>query len=225
MAGWPGIAIKRGINCRATAVARVPQRLGLDLFRFGSGAPPCRGERGQALSPSPCKTSSCTKALGGGVKWAGLVGGCGSGVGGTGRARGKAGSRCLGRPLQSGQHVQDELSHSGLPPCDAAVNLAGENVLNPLRRVVVASRVETTKTLAKAIAEAERLPRSWVLVTGVGYYRPSPTAEYTEESPGGDFDFFSRLVSAWEAAAKIPGDSTRQAVVRSGASGHGAFPL
>ncbi|XP_053901319.1 epimerase family protein SDR39U1 isoform X1 [Malaclemys terrapin pileata] len=114
----------------------------------------------------------------------------------------------------------DDLSRSGLPPCDAAVNLAGENVLNPLRRwddafrrVVVASRVETTKTLAKAIAEAERLPRSWVLVTGVGYYRPSPMAEYTEESPGGDFDFFSRLVSAWEAAAKIPGDSTRQAVV------------
>ncbi|XP_065270341.1 epimerase family protein SDR39U1 isoform X1 [Emys orbicularis] len=117
----------------------------------------------------------------------------------------------------------DELSRSGLPPCDAVVNLAGENVLNPLRRwddafrrVVVASRVETTKTLAKAIAEAERPPRAWVLVTGVGYYRPSPTAEYTEESPGGDFDFFSRLVSAWEAAAKIPGDSTRQAVVRSG---------
>ncbi|XP_067388288.1 epimerase family protein SDR39U1 isoform X1 [Emydura macquarii macquarii] len=117
----------------------------------------------------------------------------------------------------------DKLSRSGLPPCDAAVNLAGENVLNPFRRwdeafrkVVVASRVETTKTLAKAIAEAEQPPRVWVLVTGVGYYRPSPTAEYTEESPGGDFDFFSRLVSAWEAAAKVPGDATRQVVVRSG---------
>ncbi|XP_073166228.1 epimerase family protein SDR39U1 isoform X3 [Lepidochelys kempii] len=69
----------------------------------------------------------------------------------------------------------DELARSGLPPCDAAVNLAGENVLNPLRRwddpfrrVVVTSRVATTKTLAKAIAEAERPPRAWVLVTGVG---------------------------------------------------------
>ncbi|KAM7150767.1 epimerase family protein SDR39U1 [Macrochelys suwanniensis] len=117
----------------------------------------------------------------------------------------------------------DEVARSGLPLCDAVVNLAGENVLNPFRRwddafrrVVVASRVETTKTLAKAIAEAKRPPRAWVLVTGVGYYRPSPTAEYTEESPGGDFDFFSRLVSTWEAAAKIPGDGTRQAVVRSG---------
>uniref|UniRef100_A0A8D0HJ74 Short chain dehydrogenase/reductase family 39U member 1 n=1 Tax=Sphenodon punctatus TaxID=8508 RepID=A0A8D0HJ74_SPHPU len=49
-----------------------------------------------------------------------------------------------------------------------------------------------------------------------GYYRPSPTAEYTEESPGGDFDFFSCLVKDWEAAAKVPGDATRQVVVRSG---------
>ncbi|KYO36120.1 epimerase family protein SDR39U1 [Alligator mississippiensis] len=117
----------------------------------------------------------------------------------------------------------DELSCSGLPRCDAAVNLAGENVLNPLRRwdyafqrEVVTSRVETTKTLAKAIAEAEQPPRAWVLVTGVGYYRPSLTTEYTEDSSGGDFDFFSRLVHTWELAAKIPGNITREVVVRSG---------
>ncbi|NXQ23563.1 D39U1 protein, partial [Alaudala cheleensis] len=117
----------------------------------------------------------------------------------------------------------EELSRSGLPLCDAVVNLAGENVLNPLRRwsdafcrEVTNSRVETTKALAKAIAAAEQPPRAWVLVTGVGYYRPSPTAEYTEDSPGGDFDFFSRLVSSWEAAARIPGSSTRGVVVRSG---------
>uniref|UniRef100_A0A8C8RZ34 Short chain dehydrogenase/reductase family 39U member 1 n=1 Tax=Pelusios castaneus TaxID=367368 RepID=A0A8C8RZ34_9SAUR len=130
---------------------------------------------------------------------------------------------CVSRRQGPDRISWDELSSFGLPPCDAAVNLAGENVLNPLRRwdeafrkVVVASRVETTKTLAKAIAEAEQPPRVWVLITGVGYYRPSPTAEYTEESPGGDFDFLSRLVSAWEAVAKIPGDVTRQVVVRSG---------
>uniref|UniRef100_A0A6I8P3M0 Short chain dehydrogenase/reductase family 39U member 1 n=2 Tax=Ornithorhynchus anatinus TaxID=9258 RepID=A0A6I8P3M0_ORNAN len=117
----------------------------------------------------------------------------------------------------------DELGASGLPPCDAAVNLAGENVLNPLRRwneafqrEVLSSRLETTRTLAKAIASAAQPPRAWVLVTGVGYYRPSPTAEYHEDSPGGDFDFFSRLVSEWEAAAEVPEDSTRLVLVRSG---------
>ncbi|XP_045697059.1 epimerase family protein SDR39U1 isoform X3 [Phyllostomus hastatus] len=48
------------------------------------------------------------------------------------------------------------------------------------------------------------------------YYQPSLTAEYDEDSPGGDFDFFSNLVTKWEAAARLPGDSTRQVVVRSG---------
>ncbi|XP_074023636.1 epimerase family protein SDR39U1-like isoform X1 [Numenius arquata] len=117
----------------------------------------------------------------------------------------------------------EELSHSGLPLCDAVVNLAGENVLNPFHRwndafcrEVISSRVETTKTLAKAIADAEQPLRAWVLITGVGYYRPSPTVEYTEDSPGGDFDFFSHLVSSWEAAALTPGSPARGVVVRSG---------
>ncbi|KGL73937.1 Epimerase family protein SDR39U1, partial [Tinamus guttatus] len=121
-------------------------------------------------------------------------------------------------------HVSwEELSRSGLPSCDAVVNLAGENVLNPFRRwddafcrEIISSRVETTKTLAKAITEADQPPRAWILITGVGYYRPSPTEEYTEDSAGGDFDFFSCLVSSWEAAAVIHGSPTRGAVVRSG---------
>ncbi|XP_006835439.1 PREDICTED: epimerase family protein SDR39U1 [Chrysochloris asiatica] len=117
----------------------------------------------------------------------------------------------------------DELVKSGLPSCDAAINLAGENILNPLRRwneafqkEVLSSRLETTQMLASTISKAPQPPRTWILVTGVAYYQPSLTAEYDEDSPGGDFDFFSNLVTKWEAAAKLPGDSTRQVVVRSG---------
>nr|XP_035970645.1 epimerase family protein SDR39U1 isoform X4 [Halichoerus grypus] len=118
----------------------------------------------------------------------------------------------------------DELAESGLPRCDAAVNLAGENILNPLRRwnetfqkEVLSSRLETTQILARAINKAPQPPQAWVLVTGVAaYYQPSLTAEYDEDSPGGDFDFFSNLVTKWEAAARLPGESTRQVVVRSG---------
>ncbi|XP_037690624.1 epimerase family protein SDR39U1 isoform X3 [Choloepus didactylus] len=69
----------------------------------------------------------------------------------------------------------DELSASGLPPCDAAVNLAGVNILNPLRRwneafqkEVLSSRLETTHMLATAITKAPQPPKAWVLVTGVG---------------------------------------------------------
>nr|KAF6388752.1 short chain dehydrogenase/reductase family 39U member 1 [Myotis myotis] len=131
-----------------------------------------------------------------------------------------------------GRITWDELATSGLPRCDAAVNLAGENILNPLRRwneafqkEVLSSRLETTDLLARAITKAPQPPQAWILVTGVAsqlrcaakaYYQPSLTAEYDEDSPGGDFDFFSNLVTKWEAAARLPGDSTRQVVVRSG---------
>lgn len=117
----------------------------------------------------------------------------------------------------------DELARSGLPCCDAAVNLAGANILNPLRRwneafqkEVVSSRLETTQMLASTISKAPQPPKTWILVTGVAYYQPSLTAEYDEDSPGGDFDFFSNLITKWEAAARLPGDYTRQVVVRSG---------
>ncbi|XP_005377057.1 PREDICTED: epimerase family protein SDR39U1 isoform X1 [Chinchilla lanigera] len=117
----------------------------------------------------------------------------------------------------------EDLAKSELPSCDAVVNLAGENILNPLRRwneafqkEVLSSRLETTEMLAKAISRAPQPPQAWVVVTGVAYYQPSLTAEYDENSPGGDFDFFSNLVTRWEAAARLPGDATRQVVVRSG---------
>ncbi|XP_008067886.1 epimerase family protein SDR39U1 isoform X2 [Carlito syrichta] len=74
-----------------------------------------------------------------------------------------------------GRITWDELAASGLPECDAAVNLAGENILNPLRRwneafqkEVLSSRLETTQMLAKAIMKAPQPPQAWVLVTGVG---------------------------------------------------------
>ncbi|XP_044521126.1 epimerase family protein SDR39U1 isoform X1 [Gracilinanus agilis] len=126
---------------------------------------------------------------------------------------------------QPGAHriTWNELTSSGLPPCDAVVNLAGENILNPFRRwneayqkELLSSRLDTTYMLATAIAGATQPPQAWVLVTGTAYYQPSLTAEYDEDSPGGNFDFFSNLVSKWEAAAKIPGNDTRQVVVRSG---------
>ncbi|XP_063769558.1 epimerase family protein SDR39U1 isoform X2 [Pseudophryne corroboree] len=104
-----------------------------------------------------------------------------------------------------------DISKKGLPPCDSVVNLAGENVLNPLRRwteqfklEVTASRIETTRTLAQAIGQSQNPPRSWVVVTGVGYYPPSQTQQYSEYSPGGEADFLSRLVRDWEAAAQLP---------------------
>ncbi|XP_044144243.1 epimerase family protein SDR39U1 [Bufo gargarizans] len=105
-----------------------------------------------------------------------------------------------------------DVSKKGLPPCDAVVNLAGENVLNPLKRwteqfkqEVIDSRIETTRTVTQAISQSPSPPHTWVVATGVGYYPPSQTQQYTEDSPGGNADFLSRLVRDWESAAELPG--------------------
>lgn len=63
----------------------------------------------------------------------------------------------------------------------------------------------------------QKREKSFVTITLTGYYRPDPVVEYDEDSPGGDFDFLSRLCTDWEAAAKLPNEiNVRQVIVRSG---------
>ncbi|KAM8850947.1 epimerase family protein SDR39U1 [Spinachia spinachia] len=133
----------------------------------------------------------------------------------------------ISRQPGPGKITWAELDSDGLPPCEAAVNLAGENLMNPLRwwnesykKDLFSSRIDTTKSMAQAIAASSRPPHSWVLVSGVACYKPSLTAEYTEDSEWTPFDFLSRLVKEWEASALLPEDvtkNTKQVVIRSGA--------
>ncbi|MED6261835.1 hypothetical protein ATANTOWER_010718 [Ataeniobius toweri] len=133
----------------------------------------------------------------------------------------------ISRQPGSGRITWGELESRGLPPCDGAVNLAGENVLNPLRwwnesykKDLFSSRIDTTKALSQAISASSSPPRSWVLVSGVACYKPSLTAEYTEDSDWTPFDLLSQLCKEWEAAAFLPesvAKTTKQVVIRAGA--------
>ncbi|XP_008333156.1 epimerase family protein SDR39U1 isoform X2 [Cynoglossus semilaevis] len=126
-----------------------------------------------------------------------------------------------------GNITWSDVESKGLPPCEGAVNLTGENLMNPLRwwnesykKDLFSSRIDTTRTLAQAIAASPNPPHSWVLVSGVACYKPSLTAEYTEDSEWAPFDLLSRLVKEWEAAALLPqevANTTRQVVIRPGA--------
>ncbi|KAL1280674.1 hypothetical protein QQF64_015274 [Cirrhinus molitorella] len=133
----------------------------------------------------------------------------------------------ISRQPGPGKITWAEVESGGLPPCEGAVNLAGENIMNPLRRWndsykkdLVTSRVNTTRILAQAIAASPTPPLSWVLVTGVACYKPSLQTQYTEESEWTPFDFLSRLVKEWETAGQLPENSakkTRQMIIRPGA--------
>lgn len=131
----------------------------------------------------------------------------------------------VSRKAAQDQMTWKDVSRNGLPKdCTAVVNLAGENILNPMKRwtaefkdEVLKSRVETTKTLAAAIKNANTPPKVFVTMSGVGYYQPNPFKEYTEYSKGGDHDFLSRLTVKWEEAGNLPESlNVRRVVVRSG---------
>jgi uncharacterized protein (TIGR01777 family) len=118
-----------------------------------------------------------------------------------------------------------DIENNGLPKgTEIVINVAGQNVLDPtkgwsagFKQNVVASRINTTRTLATAITKAAKPPKVFTSISGVGFYKAHPTQEYTEHSTGGNFDFFSHLCTEWEAASELP-DSlpTRRVIIRSG---------
>ncbi|XP_014672208.1 PREDICTED: epimerase family protein SDR39U1-like [Priapulus caudatus] len=123
-----------------------------------------------------------------------------------------------------GNLKNDDIVQQGLPPCKAVINLAGENLLNPAKRwnadyvkSLYDSRIETTRTLATAINQAEEKPSVFVCGSAVGYYPPSVTTRYTEASPGGEGDFMAELCKNWEAAGKLQDESgVRHVIIRTG---------
>lgn len=86
----------------------------------------------------------------------------------------------ISRTQAPGKITWSEISKSPLPECEAVVNLAGENILNPLKRwnegflqKLRDSRIETTKTLARKISEASNPPKVFVSSSAVvGNYQP-----------------------------------------------------
>ncbi|KAG9508566.1 Epimerase family protein SDR39U1, partial [Fragariocoptes setiger] len=134
---------------------------------------------------------------------------------------------------RSDQVTWSSIRSDGLPPgTDCVVNLAGNKLMDPLKRwneefknLAYISRVETTRLLANSIDKLQpaEKPKSFLVATGVGYYKPSDTFEYNENSGPGTSssgDFISQLAVDWEKASKLndaDGDNVRQVIIRPGA--------
>lgn len=107
---------------------------------------------------------------------------------------------------------------------NAVINVCGQSFLNPqwfwserLRYQVWSSRVMPNRWLRDAIERLTIPPKVFVTISGVGYYAPNETAEYTEESPGGEGDFFAELCRDWEDASKLHSSvKCRRVIIRSG---------
>jgi uncharacterized protein (TIGR01777 family) len=99
---------------------------------------------------------------------------------------------------------------------DAVVHLAGKNIAGrwseSFKREVRESRVEGTRALATAAAEAFRRlgePKTFIAASAIGYYGDRGDELLTEQSPPGN-GFLAETCVAWEAAA----DPAREAGLR-----------
>ena len=147
-----------------------------------------------------------------------LIGG-GSGFIGTAvskalRARGDR-VTIISRNAALGAVTWADIRDTGLPQCDAVINLAGQHILNLRRRwdaayknEVITSRVETTKTLVNAINASSSPPQVFVSTAGKCFYGTSEIdavrdyPELDENSEPMGMDFPAELVGLWEKAAE-----------------------
>lgn len=123
----------------------------------------------------------------------------------------------------------DEVSQSGLPRCDAVINLAGKHILDMSRfwtqrykQEVITSRVATTDMLVNAINQHPQPPEVFVSTAGKCFYgsnkmaAPQDCQEVDEYCQPVGMDFPAELVQLWEAAADNISQNIRHVKLRIG---------
>lgn len=112
-----------------------------------------------------------------------------------------------GRAIAGVRWLQGDVMQAGpwleqAAACDAVVHLAGESIAAgrwtaARKRQLLASRVDSARLLARAIAAAPRRPAVLVSASACGIYGARGEEELDEEAAPGD-DFLARLCVAWE---------------------------
>jgi uncharacterized protein len=114
---------------------------------------------------------------------------------------------------------------------DGVVNLAGEGIAEKRwterqKQIIRSSRIDSTRALVQAIAEAKTKPKFLINASAVGYYGARGDETLTEESAAGK-DYLARVCVDWEEEARKAEDhGVRVALLRTGivlAKGKGAL--
>lgn len=107
------------------------------------------------------------------------------------------------RLLPAGVRIVADLQ--ALDGADAVVNLAGASIVGgrwsaARKRLLLDSRIGTTRRLLDWMEGLQRRPRVLVSGSAIGYYGPRGDEELGEDAPPGA-DFGAQLCREWEAAA------------------------
>ena len=83
------------------------------------------------------------------------------------------------------------------------INLAGANIINrwseSYKKILYASRIDTTQALVEAMNKAEKKPELFISTSAVGIYKNK--ACYDEENCELEEDFLAKLCKSWENSA------------------------
>ena len=137
-------------------------------------------------------------------------------------------TRLVRRPAEAADEATWQPSQGQLDPAlvagaDAVINLAGAGVGDQrwtatYKSMIRSSRVDSTGTIARAIAqlpETDR-PRTLLQSSAVGWYGDTGDRRVTEEAPAGS-GFLADICRVWEAAARPAEDAgVRVALLRTG---------
>lgn len=115
-----------------------------------------------------------------------------------------------------------KIDESALAGIDGVVNLNGVGIAehrwtDDQKQLILDSRVDSTSTLATAIASADAPPAAFVSASGVDYYGSSEADDgLTEQSAAGD-GFLADVCREWEAATEPAAQAgVRTVVLRTG---------
>ncbi|KAB1063437.1 TIGR01777 family oxidoreductase [Salibacter halophilus] len=115
-----------------------------------------------------------------------------------------------------------EIDESAIKGCDYIVHLAGAGVADERwteerKKIILNSRVDSTKTLVEALKGSDHQPKAVICASAIGYYGFRTTSkELTESSPAGD-EFLASVTKKWETETdKFRDSGIRTAQIRIG---------
>lgn len=98
---------------------------------------------------------------------------------------------------------EEKIDISLLESVDVVVNFAGESILgywsDIKKKRLVDSRIQTTKTIKKALEKMSSPFKLWINASAVGFY--GPICEYADEKSPKGKGFIADLCADWEAAS------------------------
>lgn len=99
-----------------------------------------------------------------------------------------------------------EIDSARLEGFGAVVHLSGENIADKRwtteqKRKIRTSRIDSTKLLAKTLAQLQNPPQVFITASAIGYYGDRGSEELREKSPVG-IGFLANLCREWEDAAQ-----------------------